>query len=141
MHHYKLFSLFLFLLEPSLTFENVLNILAEVKDPEKWNYAKIPEVLQIPRSKVREMEQVYPDLSQRLSALAQFWMNSHPAPSWELICYALYMTEEYEVLESVQSKYLKGNVHVLCMHQVCMESEQFCTNQHAVYCTHTCTVF
>ena len=123
MHCYKLFSPFSFLLEPSLTFENVLNVLAEVKDPEKWEYNKIPECLQISQSKVEEMEQLYHDLSKRLSALARFWMNSHPAPSWELICYALYLTEEYEVLESVQNKYLKGNVHVLCVHQVCMESE------------------
>ena len=123
MHCYKLFSPFFFLLEPSLTFENVLNVLAEVKDPKKWKSHEIPDCLHIPRSKVKEIKQLYPNLSQRQSALAQFWMNSHPAPSWELICYALYFTEEYEVLESTQNKYLKGNVHVLCVHQVCMESE------------------
>ena len=123
MHRYKLFSPFSFLLEPSLTFENVLNVLAEVKDSKKWEYDKIPGSLQIPQSKVEEIKQLYPDLSQQQSALAQFWMNSHPAPSWEVICYALYLNGEYEALESVQSKYLKGNVHVLCVHQVCMESE------------------
>ena len=123
MHRYKLFSPFSFLLEPSLTFENVLNVLAEVKDPRKWKYGDIPMNLQIPQSKVFEMEQLYPDLSKRQSALVQFWMNSHPVPSWELICYALYAAREYEVLESAQNRYLKGNVHVLCVHQVCMESE------------------
>ena len=95
-----------------------------MKDPGKWEDDEIPYHLQIPRSKVEEMELLYPDLSQQQSALAQFWMNSHPAPSWELICYALYVTGEYEVLESVQSKYLKGNVHVLCVHQVCVYVHQ-----------------
>ena len=122
MHRYKLFFPFSFLLEPSLTFENVLNVLAEVKDPKMWEY-EIPGRLQIPWIKVRETELLYPDLYQQQSALAQFWMNSHPAPSWELICLALYWTGEYEALESAQNKYLKGNVHVLCVHQVCMESE------------------
>ena len=115
-------SLFL-LLEPSLTLENVLNVLAEVKDPRKWVFYEIPMRLQIPQTKLYEMKELYPDLSKQQSALAQFWMNSHPAPSWELICYALYFTEEYEVLESTRNKYLKGNVHVLCVHQVCIESE------------------
>ena len=94
-----------------------------MKDPRWWKDGEIPGSLHIPQSKVFEMEQLYPDLSKRQSALAQFWMNSHPAPSWELICLALYFTGEYEVLESAQNKYLKGNVHVLCVHQVCMESE------------------
>ena len=123
MHRYKTVLSLSFLLEPSLTLENVLNVLAEVKDPEKWEDDGIPQRLQIPRPKVKEIKQLYPDLSQQQSALTQFWMNSHPAPSWEIICSALYFTGEYEGLESAQNKYLKGNVHVLCVHQVCMESE------------------
>ena len=95
-------------LEPSLTAANLCTLLGDVK---KWgsDYG-IPVYLQIPRSKVKEMEQLYPDLSQRQSALIQLWLNQHPAPSWELICWALYRTEEYEVLENVQHKYLKGIV-------------------------------
>ena len=93
---------FFILLEPSLTLENVLNALAEVEN--------LSEVLAIPRSKVEEMKQLYPDISQRQPALIQFWLSGHPAPSWELICYQLYWIEEYEVLENVQNKYLKGNV-------------------------------
>ena len=106
------------ILEPSLTFENVHNILAEVKDPEKWgNVDGVPDSLQIPDSKLEEMEQAYPDFSQRQSALIQFWFDRHPAPSWELVCLALYLAGEYEVLENVQNKYLKGIVqYYVCVH-------------------------
>ena len=93
---------FFILLEPSLTLENIINALAQVKD--------LDEVLYIPDSKVEEMEQLYPDLTQRQSALVQFWLDWYPAPSWELICLGLYAEKEYEVLEHVQNKYLKGNV-------------------------------
>ena len=93
---------FFILLEPSLTLENILNALAKVKN--------LSGVLVLPSSKVKEMEQLYPDLSQRWSALIQFWLDRHPAPSWEVVCYLLYGMGEYEVLENVQTKYLKGNV-------------------------------
>jgi hypothetical protein len=89
-------------LEPSLTLENILSVLAQVKD--------LGEVLKIPDSKKEEMEQLYPDLSQRQSALIQFWLDGHPAPSWELVCLGLYLEKEYEALENVQNKYLKGNI-------------------------------
>ena len=88
---------------------NLCGVLAEVKD---WSDIglRLSRSLQIPDSKVAEMEQLYPDLSQRQSALIQLWLNSHPAPSWELVCAALYAEEEYEVLENVQNKYFKGTV-------------------------------
>ena len=95
-------------LEPSLTATNLCSLLGDVKD---WSTDGLPWRLQIPDSKVEEMEQLYPDLSQRQSALIQFWLDKHPAPSWELICLALYREEEYEVLENVQTKYLKGIIH------------------------------
>ena len=94
-------------LEPSLTATNLCSLLGDVKD---WSDDGLPYYLQIPESKVNEMEQLYPDLSQRLSALIQFWLDRHPAPSWELACYALYMEQEYEVLENVQNKFFKGRV-------------------------------
>ena len=86
---------------------NLCGVLAEVKD---WSDDGLPCGLQIPDSKVVEMEQLYPDLFQRQSALIQLWLDSHPAPSWELVCITLYTEEEYEVLENVQNKYFKGTV-------------------------------
>jgi hypothetical protein len=94
-----------------LTLENILSVLAQVKD--------LGEVLILPDSKREEMEQLYPDLSQRQSALIQYWLDGHPAPSWELICLGLYVEEEYEALENVQNKYLKGTnnnyVYYVCI--------------------------
>ena len=95
-------------LEPSLTATNLCSLLADVKD---WGTAGLPWRLQIPDSKVKEMEQLYPDLSQHQSAVMQYFLNAHPAPSWELVCHALYWKGEYEVLENVQNKYFKGTVH------------------------------
>ena len=86
---------------------NLCGVLAEVED---WSDDGLPLGLQIPPSKVAEMEQLYPDLSQRQSALIQLWLDGHPAPSWELICTILYEEEEYEVLENIQNKYFKGTV-------------------------------
>jgi hypothetical protein len=98
------------LLEPSLTLENILNVLGPVDN--------LGNVLSIPKSKIEEVvpEQLYPDLSQRQSALVKYWLDGHPAPSWELICYGLYDAWEYEVLENVQNKYLKGNhfLYTMC---------------------------
>ena len=97
-------------LEPSLTATNLCSLLADVKD---WSTGVLGLSLyfRIPSSKVKEMEQLYPDLSQRKSPLIQYFLDEHPAPSWELVCHALYMIEEYEVLESVQNKFFKGTVY------------------------------
>ena len=95
-------------LEPSLTATNLCSLLADVKD---WSTLGLLWYLQIPDSKVKEMEHLYPDLSQRQSALIQYFLDGHPAPSWELVCHALYMKEEYEVLENVKNKYFKGTMY------------------------------
>ena len=95
-------------LEPSLTATNLCSLLADVKD---WGTIGLPQYLRIPDSKVKEMERLYPDLSQRQSALVQYFLDGHPAPSWELVCHALYWKGEYEVLENVQIKYFKGTVY------------------------------
>ena len=96
-------------LEPSLTATNLCSVLADVKD---WSDVGLSQYLQIPSLKVMEMEQLYPDLTQRRSELIKYFLDEHPAPSWELVCYALWFTHEYEVLENVQNKYFKGTVYV-----------------------------
>ena len=55
---------------------------------------------------------LYPDLTQCKSALIQVWLDTHPSPSWELVCYALHVEGEYETLAVVQKKYFKGMVGV-----------------------------
>ena len=97
--------LFVSPLEPSLTLETLSNTLVDVKD---WSTAGLPLPLYIPDSKVEELEKVYPELSQRKPALLKIFLDEHPCPSWEIVCWALYNIEEYEVLEMVQNKYFKG---------------------------------
>ena len=92
-------------LESTLTLENLINVLAEVKD---WSDDGLPLYLGIQDSKVKELEKTYPDLTRRQSAIIQLFLEKHPAPSWELICSGLYWEKEYEALEVVQNKYFKG---------------------------------
>ena len=92
-------------LESTLTLENLINVLADVKD---WGGLGLPFYLDIPDSKVKELEKTYPDLTQRQSAIIQLFLEKHPAPRWEIICHGLYEEREYEALEVVQNKYFKG---------------------------------
>ena len=92
-------------LESTLTLENLIIVLADVKD---WSDDRLPCGLRIPYSKVKELEKTYPDLTQRQSAIIQLFLEKHPAPSWEIICFGLYVLREYKALEVVQNKYFKG---------------------------------
>lgn len=129
-------------LEPSLTATNLCSLLGDVKD---WSTFGLPYPLQIPFSKVLEIEQLYPDLSQRQSALIHFWLDRHPAPSWELVCYALYMKQEYEVLENIQNKYFKGTVctyTIQCCVIVWLSKYAFCFVHSSLVCMfHNCHWF
>ena len=92
-------------LESTLTLENLINVLADVED---WSVRGLPMYLRIPMSKINELEKTYPDLTQRQSAIILLFLEKHPAPSWEIICFGLYLGKEYETLEVVQNKYFKG---------------------------------
>ena len=100
-------------LESTLTLENLINVLADVKN---WNAYGLPMYLRIPKSKVIELEKTYPDLIQRQSVIIQLFLEKHPAPSWEIVCFGLYLEEEYEALEMVQNKYFKGIYSIKCVH-------------------------
>ena len=107
------------LLEPTLTLETLSDMLTDVKD---WSSDGLLGGLGIPHSKVEELEKSYPDLTQRKPAIIKFFLDEHPSPSWELVCYALYCVEEYEMLEMVQNKYFKGylRVHEYDMYTQCL---------------------
>lgn len=98
----------LLLTEPSLTFENLVDALKDVKD---WsiNTHGFPWCIDIPASKRDEIQKKYPsDLRQLQSEYIKYWLKEFPYPCWERICYALYWMEEYDVLESIQNKYFIG---------------------------------
>ena len=92
-------------IEPSLTVENLCDVLVDVKD---WSTSGLPWKLQTPKSKVEELERSHPDLAQRKPAIIREYIDNHPVPSWELVSDALYIEQEYDVLERVQNRYLKG---------------------------------
>ena len=79
--------------------ENLINILIDMKD---WNKEKLLFRLDIPHSKVNELENSFPDV-------IQLFLEKHPAACWMTVCYGLYEVAEYEILEVAQSKYYKGS--------------------------------
>ena len=91
--------------QPSLTVDNLCDVLVDVKD---WRTGGLPWKLDIPDSKIEELERSHPDLSQRKPAIIREFIDNHPAPSWERVCFALYSEEEYDILERVQNRYFKG---------------------------------
>ena len=102
----KTCSTFFSQLDSSLTVENVVNAL---KDVEDWSSTGLPWHIDIPKSKIEEVENMYPDdLELRKKAFIQYWLKEFPYPCWERICYALFWLEEYDVLQRVQEKYFIG---------------------------------
>ena len=64
--------------------------------------------LGIQNAMTKELEDSYPDPIQRTETFIKMFLEEYPAPSWEVVCRALYINEEYDVLEMVQNKYYKG---------------------------------
>ena len=93
--------------ELSLTHDNLAEVQSKVKD---WDIVGLPMQLGIQSELTKELEEKYPDPTQRTEALIKVFLDDSPAPSWELVCQALYTIGEYDVLEFVQNKYHKGNI-------------------------------
>ena len=70
--------------DPSLTVENVREVMAEVKD-----WVRVGRVLGVPRSKRQEIEQQSTEREKRL-ALGEYWVNIAPDASWKSLARALY---------------------------------------------------
>ena len=95
------------IIDPSLTMDNLMSVLKDVKNWSSEIHG-LPWCLDIPPSKRIELENMYPDLSQRKPAILQYWLDTFPYPCWERICYALYWQKEYEVLQRVQENFFVG---------------------------------
>ena len=81
--------------DPSLTLTNLTQLLKDV-----WDLVNVTAYLDISRS-------VYDSITSR-KACWEWYLNNHPCPSWRHIANALYMKNEYGMLEVLKSRYLKG---------------------------------
>ena len=91
--------------ESSLTNDNLTEVQSKVKD---WDIVGLPMQLGIQNELTKELEEKYPDPTKRTEEFIKMFLEEYPAPSWELVCRALYIKEEYKVLEFVQDKYYQG---------------------------------
>ena len=89
--------------DPTLTLERLLTATKGVKD---WSH--LGNLIDIPWSKLEEIGSLYSDDDQRLRAVLEVWLNTHPAPSWSLLAEGLYRSREHDVLQRVREQYITG---------------------------------
>ena len=66
----------------------------------------VAEWLAIPSWKVVATSLTYRGHIQRVNALCQDFLESHPAPCWKIVAIALWRTCEFQALEQLQNSYL-----------------------------------
>ena len=88
--------------DPTLTITTLTQLLTSV---QHWDEFRI--YLYIPDSKYEAMEQ-FPDGTERVKALCEWYLTNHPAPSWNDVARGLYFSEEHALLDVVRRHYLKG---------------------------------
>ena len=94
--------------DSTLNLETLTCIFQDVEDWDKLGY-----YLDVPWSLRAKIENEHVCLGQRKSALLSEWLQSHPAPTWQLVGNALSWMGKSNIklhtaLKSVYSKYLPG---------------------------------
>ena len=64
--------------------------------------------LNIPYDVYDDIYYQYSNDSKRKETLSEWYLNNHPAPSWQHIADGLYRWREHEALEVLRTLYLKG---------------------------------
>ena len=91
--------------EPSLTLDTLSSVLDGVQHLDR--FSGVGEYLQIPDSKLEELEHEY-DRRQLPREYSTVFLTEHPSPSWNTVAYALWVMGEHGALKVVQKLYLKG---------------------------------
>lgn len=93
--------------ENSLTVENMCHSL----DKEKWY--RIAEGIHISKAKCDEIwHQFIGDPDECSKAAWKYWLENHPAPSWERIAEGLFQIWEHEDLKKLEKEYPTGIVYI-----------------------------
>ena len=97
--------------EPSLTPHNLSTVLHSMED-EEWLEFGI--YVNIPDSELDKINSQYASDRERKQAVSHSLISDHPAPSWDLVAYALYLTGSdgsHRALEHLQQLFPTG-IHV-----------------------------
>ena len=86
---------------PTLTVENVREVMAEVGD---WD--SVGSWLDVPFTKRQEIKQQLSTERERRLALGDYWVNTAPGASWERLAWVLYQKREERAL-AVTKQYLQ----------------------------------
>jgi len=94
--------------EPTLTCENILEVLKSV-DPKLWD--DLAFALRVPASIRDQITKQFHTPEQKREALVTYWLQVVPNASWEMLAGALYFWENSKAVEATK-KFLpevKGN--------------------------------
>ena len=94
--------------DPSLTLTNLTQLMENVN-----NMDFVQLSLNIPNDVYDDIYYQYSNYSKRKETLSEWYLNNHPAPSWQHIADGLYCWREHEALEMLRTLYLKGNTMIL----------------------------
>jgi hypothetical protein len=86
-----------------MTLDNLSSILDGVE-----NIDIVGHYLQIPRSKLVELQSRQYDTRQIHTAWSSYFISHHPTPSWRIVALALWGAGELRALKVVQKLYLEG---------------------------------
>ena len=86
--------------DPTLTVENVTEVMGEVGDLERVAQGGHPFTfgLNIPDSKLQEFKLQSSSEREKSHAVGGYWVNTHPILSWEWLARVLYEEEEERAL-------------------------------------------
>ena len=89
--------------DPTLTVENVTEVMGEVGDWER-----VGQWLEIPDSKLQEIKQLSTSDREKSRSLGKYWVTTVPGASWERLGYALYNKGEETAAAMVKQYLPKG---------------------------------
>ena len=91
-------------LDPTLTVENVTEVMGEVGD---WK--RVALGLYIPGSKLQEIKQQSSSEREKSRAVGGYWVSTAPVPSWENLAQVLYEEVEERAL-AMAKRYLPNGM-------------------------------
>ena len=104
--------------DPSFTPENLSTVLDLMSD-DLWR--RFGDYVNIPESELDRIEEQCTSDRECKQVLIDFFLSSHPAPSWTLVAWALYVTERY------------GNEDGSCLRALDLLQQLFPTGNNKLY--------
>ena len=95
--------------DPTLTIENVTEVMGEVGDWERVVLESISNFELIPEFKVEEIKQQPSSEKHKGQAVGEYWIKTDPGASWEKLAEALYNAGEERAL-AMAKQYLPNGM-------------------------------